>query len=936
MAKLPSVMDLGQRPEAQPARGVVGYAVPTGGEGAIGAAMSQVGSQMSDVFGRIADQEQDRQNKIRAEDATNQLGQRMLDLAAGEDGFVHKKGADAATKPIFKDYLAQFDDAGRQLAQGLGNDAQRDAFNQRFNASRLQFQHQLLNHVTAENKVYQTKVDTDTVDIEVRKAGTDAFNPMVAETSWVRIEDTLNNRARREGWSAETLQDEKARAKDRVLESRLQAMRMVDPVKALETYQQNAGTMSPALRQKLGESLFKDAAPVLASDLVNSARVQQQQTAPGAPPLTLFGPPKVIAPAAKAYSPIIDKAAAANGIDPNLMLAQIQQESGGNLMAVSSAGARGVSQFIPGTAKRYGVDVTSAESSINGQARYMADLLKQFGGDYAKALGAYNMGEGNAKDQNGVTGLVMRHGDNWLANAPRETQNYVRAILGNVGVEYNKEPVTAGAAGGGAGGAQSVAPKTFIENAMRDPKAPTGHAVLDKLPLDQKITVMQAAATLANKDTSGLKEVMRDRLQDSQASALLNGYAPNPPTRDELVAAFGAHDGIRRYNTLQESIQTGQRIQGLKNMPDAQIQNLLETTRPEPGDGYAERAPLYDRVLQTANQVRQQRQADPVAYALHTGAYPIKPIQDFKDPAALTTELNARAASAVKIATDYGTPLSIMTKQEGAALSQLLKRAPVDQQKQYLGAIFSGVKDMNLYKSTMQALAPDNPVLASAGIDQAMQRRTTDGRDLADLVLSGNAILNPPPKEDGSPAGKNGLINLPDEKLMKSDFDSEVGNAFTGRPAARDLFEQRARAIYAKLIVEKGDYSGNLNSKLWKAAVQLSTGGVEKYNGSHVVLPYGMPPDKFKDGVLGRLDILAPSAVGAKADDLYGLPLENAGDGRYYVRRGTGYIIDKNSLPLVVDFNSVLPPKTEFTPPGVMNPKRFAETRGGAATGVRR
>ena len=191
-----------------------------------------------------------------------------------------------------------------------------------------------------------------------------------------------------------------------------------------------------------------------------------------------------------------------------------------------------------------------------------------------------------------------------------------------------------------------------------------------------------------------------------------------------------------------------------------------------------------------------------------------------------------------------------MTRQEGAALSQLLKKAPVDQQKQYLGAIYSGVNDVNLYKATMQALSPDNPVLASAGMDQAMQRKTTDGRDVADLVLSGNAILNPPSKEDGGKHdGGRSLVKMPDEKLMRSDFDSVVKDAFTNKPGARDLFEQRARAIYAKLIVEKGDYSGDLDSTRWKAAIHLATGGVEKYNGSRVVMPYGMELDNFKDGV---------------------------------------------------------------------------------------
>lgn len=132
--------------------------------------------------------------------------------------------------------------------------------------------------------------------------------------------------------------------------------------------------------------------------------------------------------AVEAHAPVIDKAAQQYGIDPAIMRAQIAQESGGNPKAVSPAGARGVSQFIPGTAARYGVDVNDPASSIDGQARYMKDLLAQFGGDYRKALAAYNMGEGSKEKRNGVEGLVLKWGDDWLSHAPKETQDYVASI----------------------------------------------------------------------------------------------------------------------------------------------------------------------------------------------------------------------------------------------------------------------------------------------------------------------------------------------------------------------------------------------------------------------------------------------------------------------------------------------------------------------------
>ncbi|MCU7226339.1 transglycosylase SLT domain-containing protein, partial [Acinetobacter bohemicus] len=75
---------------------------------------------------------------------------------------------------------------------------------------------------------------------------------------------------------------------------------------------------------------------------------------------------------------------AANNIPKGLISAMIVQESRGDTyrngkLLTSPAGAQGVGQFMPGTAKQYGVDVRSEESSINGMIKMMSALIKQFG-----------------------------------------------------------------------------------------------------------------------------------------------------------------------------------------------------------------------------------------------------------------------------------------------------------------------------------------------------------------------------------------------------------------------------------------------------------------------------------------------------------------------------------------------------------------------------
>ena len=104
------------------------------------------------------------------------------------------------------------------------------------------------------------------------------------------------------------------------------------------------------------------------------------------------------------------------GVDPDLFLRLIQQESSFNPDAVSSAGAIGLGQLMPGTAADLGVDPYEPEENLRGSARYLRQQLDEFG-DTRIALAAYNAGPGNVRKYGGIPPF-------------EETQNYVSKILG--------------------------------------------------------------------------------------------------------------------------------------------------------------------------------------------------------------------------------------------------------------------------------------------------------------------------------------------------------------------------------------------------------------------------------------------------------------------------------------------------------------------------
>lgn len=127
----------------------------------------------------------------------------------------------------------------------------------------------------------------------------------------------------------------------------------------------------------------------------------------------------------KQYQSLISGTEIKYGLPSGLLAAVADTESNFNPSAKNSkSGASGMFQFMPATAKGYGIDPFNVTQAADAAGKMLNGLIAKYNGDVAKALAGYNWGGGN------VDKAVKKYGENWLQYAPKETQNYIKKILG--------------------------------------------------------------------------------------------------------------------------------------------------------------------------------------------------------------------------------------------------------------------------------------------------------------------------------------------------------------------------------------------------------------------------------------------------------------------------------------------------------------------------
>jgi soluble lytic murein transglycosylase len=371
-----------------------------------GQSLQSLGATDMDLMAREAAEA----DALRVSDGLNQVKERINDLTFSKaEGFTNLLGRDALERsggrPLADEYRDKLDADIGKIAQGLGSERQRRLFSARAAALAEQFHGSVMRHEAEQFKSYGLSVRDGAIKNAADSIGLYWNDPERIAQESRTIRASVYDAARLSGKSAEW-----AEAQTRELTSRAH-------VSALSAAL-DAGSTDYAKQY-----LARFGGEMAADDLLKARglleKTDRQRTA-----LTVA-------------SGVTSQLVQTGGDMDRLWNLVIQRESGGLQSAVSPKGARGVAQIMPGTwdeARRLAglPEDASIDNPAHNEAAgkaYFAKQLQTFGGDLAKALAAYNMGPGDANKGNGVSGLVAKYGDDWLAHAPTETRNYVHSIL---------------------------------------------------------------------------------------------------------------------------------------------------------------------------------------------------------------------------------------------------------------------------------------------------------------------------------------------------------------------------------------------------------------------------------------------------------------------------------------------------------------------------
>lgn len=381
----------------------------------------------------------------------------------------------------------------------------------------------------------------------------------------------------------------------------------------------------------------------------------------------------------------INEMAEKYNLDPALLAAIAEQESGFNQSAQSGAGAMGIMQLMPDTAEGLGVDPSDLRGNLEGGAKYLRQMLDKYDGDVEKALAAYNAGPGSLDSVNGD-----------ISQLSGETQKYVPSVM----ERYNKFKNKSG------GGISSSGNILDWDSTNED------FSKLDFFPKDGEQSqgtvneFLENLAKLEESDDKAIKEKGR------QAQDILQQYGDDTEKLTEKAKELGyqqtvnpaeVHGRIPMRRIVSTALNNGQVTFATKKAADIFASSPIGQTMKRQGKTF--KVTDNFKMNEQVNAISQQVYSDNTART--------KTVKNgvMADAAAANRELNGQARPPIQ-QND-----SVLTDEDRGRLSSVMPNLPPQVQQQIQEALAEN--DIKSVRQLLDEATNSTPLNAETDIEKA-------------------------------------------------------------------------------------------------------------------------------------------------------------------------------------------------------------------------
>lgn len=438
-----------------------------------------------------------------------------------------------------------------------------------------------------------------------------------------------------------------------------------------------------------------------------------------------------------------------------------------------------------------------------------------------------------------------------------------------------------------------------VDDWYTNPSSLTGDPFIDSLKNDQRLSVVLRARQLRSQMIQMRGDEFNTQIKNNLTEALL-GNNPEKMALDQFTEAYGPKKGLKQFKQYELDYEEAQFKFNARNMSDADIDAYLKAMKPVSGsEDFAARTKLYQASVKAANEIKKERQADKIGYALKNEYGSFKAL-DWDNTTQVQDQLTYRANEMTSMKERWGGKTAVLSKDETEALkTKLSGMAPAEQ------ALFLRQKMGGMTEDVQIVLADQIGDNYGQAIRLQADKNTNE---YVVTYLQGRQAI----------AEKNAAVTIvTNDKFAGTSSQWRRLDGLYGGEELREHVMDAVEGVAAGLILS-GNASG---SSAYDKAFETVVGDIQEYNGRKVALRNGVTMYDLRRTVVAWRDRLKdnekpfarPKFLGENERPMTGaefskyilsaqlLPLGE--DNTFSVVYGDQILYDVKGNPIVIEVN---------------------------------